>query len=155
MLVIFSSERGRRRLDLAIGVALGLGLGVAVVVAFVFYGSEGTVDSPRISGVDTGKPAPARPAPRPRPSAPTVQTIHVIGGAPPSTGAPRLRFHRGERVRLRIDTDAPVAIEIPGYGIAEKFESGAVVAFRARRAGQFPVVAAASHIGLAELDIAP
>lgn len=148
------SERGRRRLDLGVGITLGIALGVAVVVAFVFFGSEGTVDAPRISGVDTGKPAPIRPAPKPRPAS-TVSTIRVIGGAPPSTGAPRLRFHRGERIRLRIDTDAPIAIEIPGYGISETVESGAVVAFKARRAGQFPVVAAASHIGLAELSIAP
>ena len=148
------SERGRRRLDLAVGIALGIALGIAVVIGFVFYGSEGTVDAPRISGVDTGKPAPARPAPKLRP-APTVSTIRVIGGAPPPAGAPRLRFHRGERIRLRIDTDAPIAIEIPGYGISETVESGAVVAFKARRAGQFPVVAAASHIGLAELSIAP
>ena len=109
------SERGRRRLDLAVGIALGIALGIAVVIGFVFYGSEGTVDAPRISGVDTGKPAPARPAPKLRP-APTVSTIRVIGGAPPPAGAPRLRFHRGERIRLRIDTDAPIAIEIPATG---------------------------------------
>ncbi len=46
-----------RRADLAIGIALGLLLGLAVISAFVFLGSEGAVDAPRISGVDTGKPA--------------------------------------------------------------------------------------------------
>ena len=49
----------RRRLDLALGIVLGLVLGLGVVSAFVFLGSEGAIDAPRISGVDTGKPAPA------------------------------------------------------------------------------------------------
>lgn len=149
-----ASEKGHRRLDLAVGIALGLVLGVAIVVGFVFFGSEGTVDSPRISGVNTGKPAPARHARR-RPAAPKLAIIHIIGGAPPPAGAPRLHFHRGEPIRLRIETDAPVAIEVRGYGIAETVGSGSIIAFKARRTGQFPVVAAVSHIGLAELDIAP
>ena len=78
----------------------------------------------------------------------------MIGGAPPPAGPARLRFHRGDRVRFRIETDAPVGIEIPGYRIAETAESGTVVSFRARRSGQFPVVVAASHIGIAELRVA-
>jgi hypothetical protein len=44
-------------LDLAIGIVLGIVLGVAVVSGFVFLGSEDTIDAPRISGIDTGKPA--------------------------------------------------------------------------------------------------
>ena len=52
------SARARRRVDLAIGVALGLVLGVAIVSAFLFLGSEGSVDAPRVSGVSTGKPTP-------------------------------------------------------------------------------------------------
>lgn len=46
----------RRRVDLLIGILVGLVLGVAVVSAFVFLGSEGSIDAPRISGVNTGKP---------------------------------------------------------------------------------------------------
>jgi hypothetical protein len=52
-----TASRRRRWVDLALGVALGLALGIAIVAAFVFLGSEGSVDAPRISGVDTGKPA--------------------------------------------------------------------------------------------------
>lgn len=48
----------RRRVDLLVGVLIGIVLGIAVVSAFVFLGSEGSIDSPRISGVDTGKPSP-------------------------------------------------------------------------------------------------
>lgn len=40
-----------------VGILVGLVLGVAVVAAFVFLGSEGTIDAPRISGVDSGKPS--------------------------------------------------------------------------------------------------
>ncbi len=142
-------KRGGRRVDLAVGITLGIVLGVGVVVAFVFFGSEGTIDAPRISGVDTGKPAP-----KPHPSH-GIPVVRVIGGAPPSAGPVRLRFHLGGRIRFRIDTDAPVGIEVPGYGISETVESGRVVSFRARRAGQFPVIVAASHIGIADLRISP
>lgn len=43
---------GRRgwKVDLAIGIVLGIVLGIAIVSAFVFWGSEGTVDAPRVSG---------------------------------------------------------------------------------------------------------
>jgi hypothetical protein len=47
----------RRRSDLTIGVVVGIVLGIAVLAAFVFLGSEGSIDAPRISGVHTGKPA--------------------------------------------------------------------------------------------------
>jgi len=50
----------RRRLDLILGILLGIVFGLAVLSAFVFLGSEGTIDAPRISGVDSGKPAPAQ-----------------------------------------------------------------------------------------------
>ena len=150
------SKRGGRRLDLAVGITLGALIGVAVIVAFVFFGSEGTIDAPRISGVDTGKPAPA-------PSRSRIKTTQLARyscrpgnrGAPPPAGPVRLRFQRGERIRFRIDTDAPVGIEVPGYGIAETVEYGTVVSFKADRAGQFAVVVAASHIGIADLRISP
>ena len=44
------SARPSRRVDLAIGVVLGIVLGIAIVSAFVFLGSEGSVDAPRVSG---------------------------------------------------------------------------------------------------------
>jgi hypothetical protein len=46
----------RRRLDLVLGIVLGVVLGLGLVSAFVFLGSEGAIDAPRITGVDTGKP---------------------------------------------------------------------------------------------------
>jgi hypothetical protein len=143
-----------------LGIVAGLAIGVAVVAAFVFLGSEGTVDAPRIAGVVADKPATAKPKPTPktaphRHSAPAVPTVQVVGGAPPASGPVQLHFKRGDRVRFRIDTDVPIGIEIPGYGISETVESGSVVSFRAQRSGQFPVIVADSHIGVAELLVAP
>ena len=40
-----------------LGIVVGLILGVGVCAAFLFLGSEGAIDAPRISGVDSGKPA--------------------------------------------------------------------------------------------------
>ena len=45
-------------MDRIIGVLLGLLLGIGVVAVFVFKGSEGTIDAPRISGVGAGGPGP-------------------------------------------------------------------------------------------------
>ena len=59
-------NRHRRLLDRTLGIVLGLVLGIAVVAGFVFLGSEGTIDAPRISGVNTGKQAPPPQAQPPR-----------------------------------------------------------------------------------------
>ena len=123
-----------RRIDLVLGIVVGLVLGIAVVAAFVFLGSEGTIDAPRISGVNTGKPAPAAkpgatPKPRAARAAPAIPTVRIIGGAPPPAGPARLHFKLGERARIQIDTDAPVGIEIPGYGISQTIESDSVLSF--------------------------
>jgi hypothetical protein len=145
-----------------LGIVVGLVLGIAVVAAFVFLGSEGTIDAPRISGVNTGKPAikpapaPAKPKPAAKPAlSHAVPKVRVIGGAPPASGPPQLHFKRGHKVRFRVVTDAPIEVEIPGYGIGETVESDSVISFKAPRAGQFPVLVAASHIEIAGLLVSP
>lgn len=45
------APRHRRWGDLAMGIILGLVLGLVIVTAFVFLGSERSVDAPRISRV--------------------------------------------------------------------------------------------------------
>ncbi len=128
-----------------------------MVIAFVFLGSEGTIDAPRIdegathngSGQAAGSGGTEKKKPRPRP----VPVVRVIGGAPPPSGPPRLDFRRGRAVRFRIETDAPVGIEIPGYGVSETIDSAATLSFRATRVGQFPVIVAASHIAIATLRV--
>lgn len=141
-----------------LGIVVGLVLGIAVVAAFVFLGSEGTIDAPRISGVNTGKPAAsvAKPKPAPEPAVShAVPKVRVIGGAPPASGPPTLHFKRGHQVRFRVVTDAPIEFEIPGLGVDETVESDAVISFKAPRAGQFPVLVAASHIEIAGLLVSP
>ena len=143
-----SRQRRNRALERAVGIFLGICLGIGVVAAFVFLGSEGTIDAPRISGVEE-QPKPGLPLP-PHPQTPVVR---VIGGAPPPSGPVRLRVQRGERVKFRVVTDVPIGIEIPGYGISETVESGQTLSFRARRAGQFPIIVSASHIAIATIQI--
>ncbi len=138
-----------------LGIVVGLVLGIAVVAAFVFLGSEGTIDAPRISGVDTGKlPPAAQPNAAPKPQSKSViPTVRIVGGAPPPSGPAKLHYKLGERARVEIDTDAPVGIEIPGYGISQTIDSNSVLSFKAEHAGQFPMIVAASHIGVAELSV--
>jgi len=57
----------RKLVDRTIGITVGIVLGIAVVIGFVFLGSEGTVDAPRISGVKTGKQAPTPQVQPPQP----------------------------------------------------------------------------------------
>jgi len=52
-----------RATDRAIGITLGVLLGLAIVIAFVFLGSEDTIDDPSISGGGTTTEQVA-PAPR-------------------------------------------------------------------------------------------
>ena len=143
-----SRQRRNRTLERMIGILLGVCLGVGVVVAFVFLGSEGTIDAPRISGVEE-QPKPGLPLPTDH----EIPVVRVIGGAPPPSGPVRLQSARGERVRFRVVTDVPIAIEIPGYGVSETVDSGEVVSFRAKRTGQFPIIVSASHIAIATLRV--
>ena len=139
--------RRGRALERATGILLGIVLGVGVVTAFVFLGSETTIDAPRISGVDV-HPRSGLPLPGGR-----IPTVRAVGGAPPPAGPARLQFERGETVRFRILSDAPIEIEIPGYGVRANVDTARVISFRADRAGAFPVVVSASHIGIATLRV--
>ena len=147
----------RRWVERGVGVFVGLLLGVGIVIVFVFLGSEDTIDAPRISGIqgeqeDQSGRAGERDSDR-RPEPPPIATVRVRGGAPPASGPPRLEFRLGSTARFRVVSDAPVAIEVLGYRIAETVESAAVISFRASRAGQFPVVVTGSNIGIASLRV--
>ena len=139
-------SRGRgRALDRLLGITLGVALGVGIVTAFVFLGSESTIDAPRISGI-AANPQPGLPKPGKQ-----TPTVRAIGGAPPPSGPVRLRFKRGEKARFRVLSDIPIGIEIPGYGIHANVERGLLVSFRADRLGEFPVIVSDSHIAIASL----
>ncbi|HEX4731197.1 MAG TPA: hypothetical protein VH299_07995 [Solirubrobacterales bacterium] len=173
-----SDDRSPRRrwTDRIIGVLVGVALGLGVLVYFVFVHSEGTIDAPKINGAESGQttgssgkvpgedlPAhpgspeePAEEGPKPgsksKPKAKPVPVVKVIGGAPPAGAGPKqLNFTKGEKVSFEIDTDEPFSFEIKGLGITQSIESSSIISFEAKKAGQFPVIATATLIGVADL----
>jgi len=154
-----------RRLDRVLGIGLGIVLGIGIVVVFVFFGSEQTIDAPRINqGAQTaghGTPsrhhAPRRhharkPSPPPPPAAVTIS-----GGAPPASGPAHLDYHQGDRVRLRITSDSAVTVELLGYAITTTAAAGTPtqIAFTAGKTGNFPLIVTASHIAVAQIRVDP
>ncbi len=82
--------------------------------------------------------------------------MKVIGGAPPADAGPKqLTFRKGERVRFEIETDEPFSFEIRGLDIEQSIERTSIVSFPATQVGQFPVIATATLIGVADLRIRP
>jgi hypothetical protein len=99
-----------------------------------------------------GEPAGQRSAQPKRP----VPVVKVIGGAPPTgTGPKHLNFRKGEKVRFEIETDEPFSFEIKGLGITKSIETSSIISFKATKTGQFPVIATATLIGVADLMIKP
>jgi len=160
----------RRWVDWALGIALGLVIGLGVLVYFVFVHSEGTIDAPKVNegattGATTTPTSPSQPQPpgqgtpsQPKPPAKQrqVPVVEVIGGAPPTDAGPKqLTFRKGEKVRFEIETDEPFAFEIRGLNIKQSIEESSIISFEATKAGQFPVIASATMIGVADLRIKP
>jgi heme/copper-type cytochrome/quinol oxidase subunit 2 len=85
-----------------------------------------------------------------------VPVVKVIGGAPPTGSGPtQLHFTKGEKVRFEIETSEPFSFEIKGLGITQSIESTSTISFQATKAGQFPVIATATLIGVADILISP
>jgi hypothetical protein len=166
----------RRWLDWVLGIGLGLVIGLGVLVYFVFVHSEGTIDAPKVNeGTTTGQTTttlPSEGSPPAHPGSPEepaegstreakpptkpVPVVKVIGGAPPTDAGPKqLTFRKGEKVRFEIETDEPFSFEIRGLNIEQSIEESSIVSFPATKAGQFPVIASATLIGVADLRIKP
>jgi len=160
----------RRWLDWVLGIGLGLVIGLGVLVYFVFVHSEGTIDAPKINegqattGQTTAPPAEEAEGPEEEATTPTeakppakpVPVVKVIGGAPPTDSGPKqLTFRKGEKVRFEIETDEPFSFEIRGLNIKQSIEQTSIVSFPATKTGQFPVIASATLIGVADLQIKP
>jgi hypothetical protein len=171
-------RRGRWT-DRIVGILVGVVLGLGVLVYFVFVHSEGTIDAPSID--EGGKPAATAPAhPRsseePAEGEPSgggqngggrstddgkgkgngkpIPVVEVVGGAPPTGSGPKqLHFKQGERARFVLETSEPFSFEIKGLGITESIENTATISFNATKAGQFPVIATATLIGVADIQI--
>jgi hypothetical protein len=164
--------------DRIVGIVVGVVLGLGVLVYFVFVHSEGTIDAPKVNegkagpttGGETGSESnlPAHPGSpeepaeepagkqgggqKPKP----IPVVKVIGGAPPTGSGPKqLHFTKGEKVRFVIDTSEPFSFEIKGLGITQSIESTSTISFKATKAGQFPVIATATLIGVADILISP
>ena len=87
---------------------------------------------------------------------PPVPVVKVIGGAPPTGSGPKqLHFTKGEKVRFEIETAEPFSFEIKGLGITQSIDSTSMISFQANKAGQFPVIATATLIGVADLLVSP
>jgi hypothetical protein len=156
----------RRWTDRILGIVLGLVIGLGVLVYFVFVHSEGTIDAPKVNegtGHTTAEPrttpttpsAPRQPAEKKQKQR-QIPVVKVIGGAPPTEGGPKqLTFHKGEKVRFQIDTSEPFSFEIRGLGIEQTIQESSVISFKATKTGQFPVIATATLIGVADLIVKP
>jgi hypothetical protein len=146
------------RKDRAIGVVAGVVLGIAIVVVFVFFGSEGTIDAPRISHGATTTTTRTHPKPNPKPSGPKIvrAKVTIAGGAPPTSGPAQVVAHQNDSVKLEVSSDASVGVELLGYGIATTIESGkpSVISFKAAKTGNFPLIVSASHIAVAQIRVA-
>jgi hypothetical protein len=126
---------------------LGIVLGVGVVAAFVFLGSEETIDAPRLSDGSPTAPAP--------PSSAGLPIVRIVGGAPPASGPTELEVERGARARFRIVSEDPTVIEIPAYGIRRRVDGSLVIGFLASRAGRFRVIVSGSDVAVASLRVRP
>jgi hypothetical protein len=111
---------------------------------------EGKAAAGEGNGGPAGEGGAHPPARQPR----QVPVVKVIGGAPPTASGPKqLTFRKGEEVRFEIETDEPFAFEIRGLNIRQSIEQSSIVSFKATKAGQFPVIASATLIGVADLLI--
>jgi hypothetical protein len=154
----------RRWTDRIAGILVGVLLGLGVLVYFVFVHSEGTIDAPKVNESTAGTTVPAHPGspeepaeapkkkskPKPKP----IPVVPVIGGEPPAGSGPKqLHFSKGEKVRFEIETSEPFSFEIKGLGITQSIESSSTISFKATKTGQFPVIATATLIGVADIQI--
>lgn len=149
--------------DWIIGIVVGVVLGLGVLVYFVFVHSEGTIDAPKVNEGKAESSVPAHPGspeqpveePKKKPKPKQIPVVKVIGGAPPiGSGPPQLHFTKGETVRFEIETSEPFSFEIKGLGITQSIESTSTISFKATKTGQFPVIATATLIGVADLLVA-
>lgn len=172
-----AARSGGRKIDYLVGIPLGLIVGVGIVTAFVFLGSEGTIDAPRIDNPGqtgpvgatgapaatgtTGPTAPATPTPPAVPT--TLPVVTIIGGLPPDeAGGARIEGEVGEPVRFRVDADADYTIDVvdtrsgsPQTVFERLAPDGDVLSFTFDRAGQYSLFLAGSDINIGTLDITP
>jgi hypothetical protein len=144
-----------RARDRILGIVLGLALGVGIVAAFVFLGSEGTIDDASLGGQHAPRHGDGGGGGGKPPAQPRTATVEIVGGAPPDSGPARLDYAEGDRVRLRLVADSAVDVELLGYGIAKSVPASgsATIEFTASRPGNFALIVTASHIAVAQIRV--
>jgi hypothetical protein len=151
-----AAKRPSRWLDRTVGVLLGLALGIGVIALFVFEGSEGTIDAPRISGIQGRQGQGQGQGQGQAGGGQRVQLVRVIDGKPPTSGPVRVDFEQGEKARFLVDSNEAIGIEISGYGVSRTVGPGrTLVSFKAKKSGQYPIIDAASTIDVATLRVTP
>jgi hypothetical protein len=140
------------RRDLVIGIVAGVALGIGAVILFLFLESRSAIDEPSIAGrgLTITTPKLQRRAPRRA----HVTTVRVKGGGPAGK-IPDIRAHIGKRVRFRVTSDSAITIAVEGLGVSGDVPAGGTreLSVVPRRTGEFPVLVAASDIGVARLIV--
>src|SRR5215212_9888723 len=144
--------------DRVIAILLGLILGVGIVTAFVFLGSEGTIDSPSLGGQaggESGGGSGANGGAGETATRSCGATIHVTGGAPPESGPAQVECRQGDRARLQVVSDMAIDVELVGYGITRTIPAGEAIPieFTASKPGNFPLIVVDSPVGVAEVRV--
>ena len=153
--------------DRALGIVLGLLLGIAIVAIFVFVFSEDTIDSAQLEGSGGGQATeepgdetdagpeqpPGDPADPPEPAVPVIE----IEGGQPVGGVQELEFTNGERIGIRISSDAPHEVHLHGYDVAQEVAAGGSTEFdvSADIEGVFELEIEETVTPIAEISVVP
>jgi hypothetical protein len=90
------------------------------------------------------------------PAPPKVATITVVNGRPKG-GVQRITFAKGDRIRLKVNSDTADEVHIHGYDIHKDVEAGGSVrfSFPASIDGRFEIELENARQQLAELEVTP
>jgi cytoskeletal protein RodZ len=91
-----------------------------------------------------------------QPSAPAVQTVRVVNGQPQG-GVERLEYEKGDRVRLKVQSDVADEIHVHGYDLMKDVSAGGSVtfSFTADIEGRFEIELEDAGTQIAELEVKP
>jgi cytoskeletal protein RodZ len=91
-----------------------------------------------------------------QPSAPAVQTVRVVNGQPQG-GVERLEYEKGDRVRLKVESDVADEIHVHGYDLMKDVSAGGSVSFSftANIEGRFEIELEDAGTLIAELEVKP
>jgi hypothetical protein len=87
---------------------------------------------------------------------PTVEVVRVRGGQPVG-GVKTFKYHRGDRIRLRVTADAPDEVHVHGFDVEKPVGPAAPATFsiEADIEGRFEVELHESGAQIATLEVSP